>query len=191
MGIGAAIRSMPGEEHCGDFYGVWEQEGRVVLCMIDGLGHGKPAEEAAQCAFAHIEAHQDQSITEILKGCGRAISHTRGAAIGIAIIDTSESELVYAGIGNTRTLINGDRIQHLPSLPGIVGATRNIPNPETIAFGNDDLLIMSSDGVSDTLNLDRYGSSTRQDVQILADRLMEDWSTPKDDACVLIYRYEA
>ena len=189
IAIGVAIRAMLGEDACGDFWGAWEQDGQTTLCMIDGLGHGELAEEAAQGAYKYIEAHQDQSVIEILQGCGRSISHTRGAAVGVGRIDHAKSELTYAGIGNTRTMVVGRTKRRLPSLSGIVGVTDKLPIAETVALASDDLLIMSTDGFSEALTLDQYGSSTCRDVQLLADRLMEDWSTQKDDACVLLYRY--
>lgn len=66
--------------HCGDECGYWEEGTKTILCIIDGLGHGKDAEMAAKAAVEYIANHLSESLQDIFAGCDRELRKTRGAA---------------------------------------------------------------------------------------------------------------
>lgn len=111
------------EPHCGDQAGYWESDGKTVLCIIDGLGHGEGGEHATLAALDFVGHHHHEPLLDVFATCDKGLRHTRGVAMGIAVIDRAAEMLTYAGIGNTRAVIsgNGKRNVNLSSNYGIVG----------------------------------------------------------------------
>jgi len=66
--VGTARRALGGETHCGDACGYWRKGGRMMLCMVDGLGHGEHAERAAKAAVAYVSRHLSDSLADIFAG---------------------------------------------------------------------------------------------------------------------------
>jgi len=198
MGVGAAGRPLKGDSHCGDQFGHWRRGKRTTLCVVDGLGHGEYAQKAAKAAIEYVAYHLSRPLPEIFSGCNREISNTRGVAMAIAVIDEDEQTLTYAGVGNTRAMIvrneltgeTKSKVLHLMSSYGIVGGGYKSLLPETVRFGLGDLVAMFTDGVEDMIDLSGYDEVLRTDVQILAERLIEDWGRDTDDAAVLIFTSE-
>jgi serine phosphatase RsbU (regulator of sigma subunit) len=179
-----AVNNAP---YCGDECGYWEKGTKTVLCIIDGLGHGEKAEIAAQAAVKYIAAHQSESLQEIFAGCDRELRETRGAAVGIAVIDEEKGELTYAGIGNTRAVAVNSGIFRLGSDYGIIGGGYKTLTPETISIGKGALVIMSTDGVEEVIDLSRY-DLIAVDLHKLAEMIIKDWRIERDDAAVLVYK---
>jgi len=50
-----------------------------------------------------------------------------------------------------------------------------------------DLLIMTTDGIEEIIDLSGYDSTLMEDPQDLAERILQDWSDGADDAAVLVY----
>ena len=100
VAIGSASRPYPGELVNGDAWQVDWYQGGCRIAVIDGLGHGPQAADAAHAALTTLSSRPELSPSDALKCCHRALSATRGAAISIATIDTAAEELIYAGIGN-------------------------------------------------------------------------------------------
>src|SRR5215213_8398817 len=53
--VGVWSRPRPGEEVNGDAYFIGEHDGQTLLAVVDGLGHGQGAREAAQAALDTLE----------------------------------------------------------------------------------------------------------------------------------------
>lgn len=157
------------------------------LCIIDGLGHGKGAEIAAQAGVKYIADHLSESLQAIFAGCDRELRKTRGAAMGIAVIDEENGELTYAGIGNTRVIVVNSGIFHLGNDYGIIGGGYKKLTPETISIGKGALVIMFTDGVAEVIDLSRY-DLIAVDVHKLAEMIIKDWRVERDDAAVLVYK---
>lgn len=192
MDIAVAKRPLAGWSACGDDARYWRDEERVLLCIVDGLGHGREAEEAAQAAMVYVEAHRHKPLPEILAGCDRAIHHTRGVAMGLARVHRRRKKLTFAGVGNTCLLIwRGAQWMRFASANGIIGARFRRVSPEEIRLSAGDLGIMMTDGVSNQIDLSRYGSLPWQDLEAFAQRLLTDWALPGDDAAVITFRIGA
>ena len=184
-----AIVNRPLEEpHCGDQAGCWEYDGKVVLCMIDGLGHGKGAEQAAMAALGFLEWHHHEPLLEVFATCNEALRDTRGVAMGIAVADPAAGMLTYAGIGNTRAMVVGQETTRLSSHYGIVGGGYRRLETETVLLTAGDLVIMYTDGVEELIDLSGYDETLRADVGRLAETIVEDWWRETDDAAVLVFR---
>ena len=184
-----AKRSYRGNPHCGDEYACWEEAGKTTLCIIDGLGHGEHAEAAAKAALHYVGEHLSESLDQIFSGCDDEILHTRGVAMGIAVIDQQQATLIYGGIGNTVARIMGGDAMRFTSDPGIVGGgyKRFSPQPARLSLGQ--LVVMYTDGIADKLDISGYGADIQDDLSKLAAAIIADCGQDTDDCAVMIYRY--
>ena len=187
MQIATIKQALNDAPYCGDECGYWEKGTKTVLCIIDGLGHGEEAEIAAQAAVKYVADHQSESLQELFAGCDIELRGTRGAAMGMAVIDEDKGELTYAGIGNTRAVIVNSGIFHLDSDYGIIGGGYKKLTPETMPIGKGALVIMFTDGVEEVLDMSRY-DLLAVDVHELAEMIIKDWRVERDDAAVLVYK---
>ena len=196
--IGKAINPFNNSSNCGDLIGYWSREESVTLCIIDGLGHGIFAKEAARAALDYVGGHVNLPLNKIFSGCNEYIRQTWGVAMGIAVVTYNPSVLTYAGIGNTRIKIirkveQGNsylRSFLLTGNYGIVGTGYKNIFSETISMEPGDLVIMYTDGVKETIDISGYDKLLFADLQMLAEKIIKDWSHNTDDAAVLTYRFE-
>jgi phosphoserine phosphatase RsbX len=189
--IASAKRSFMNDPHCGDTCGHTEWDDKIVLYMIDGLGHGKNAEVAAIAAEEYVLENLDTPLKELFQGCNKAISHTRGVALGIAIVDPAEDNLTFAGINNTRIrVLKAQKRQsfQMTSDTGIVGGGFRMLVPSTVDFGPGDTALMFTDGVSERMDVSQYRDAHRADLDKWAETILDDWERTNDDRTVLICR---
>jgi len=144
--IGIAKRPLE-EPHCGDQAGWWARHGATLLCMVDGLGHGRGAEHVAMAALKFVGRHRHEPLRDIVALCDEALRDTRGVAMGLAVVDPRAGALTYAAIGNIRALVVGERNTRLSSNYGIVGGGYRRLTPETVSLAGDELVILATDGV--------------------------------------------
>ncbi len=190
MRVAMVKRALDDAPHCGDECGYWPGDDKTTLCVVDGLGHGPDAERAARAAVDYVARHLSEPLADIFAGCNVALHRTRGVAMGLAVVEEGVGRLTYAGIGNTRAMIVGERTVHLSSNWGIVGGGYRTLSPETVPLVPGDLVILSTDGVAEMIDLSAYDDELRADVQGLAERIVRDWGRETDDVAVLVFRSE-
>ncbi len=192
MSVAIARRALS-EPHCGDQAGHWQSSSKTVLCIVDGLGHGKHAERAALVALHCVEQHQHEPLLEIFATCDKALRQTRGAAMGIAVIDQAANILTYAGIGNTRAMISRDdqRNINLSSNFGIIGAGYRRLVSESVPIDPGNMVLLFTDGFPETLDVSAYDDEIKTDLDRFAQTILLDLSRETDDAGILVFRREA
>lgn len=190
--VGACCRPFPGETVCGDVVVSRELDnGRLLLGVIDGLGHG-PHARAASLAAAEVLA-TDGAGTDLvarLAACDLALRSTRGAAIALLEIDFTRPCLRHVGVGNVTTLICSRPKRRLASSPGIVGTGLPPLQVETVALAAQGSLAIFSDGL-DPLFDQQYpftlagavtgGALVPEDPGVLARDLVQLWGRQTDD----------
>ena len=87
LDFGAACVPLAGEEVCGDSWAIDEVEGRALVLVVDGLGHGPQAAEAAREAVRVFREMAPLGPAEIIQAAHAALRSTRGAALAVARID--------------------------------------------------------------------------------------------------------
>lgn len=185
MNVGIARASANAAERCGDLAAAWMTATGVVLAIADGLGHGADAACAAEAAIAYVGNHRDQPLPELFVGLHHALAPTRGAAVGIAVIDPSQGRLTYAAVGNTRAALFGWQVQRLDAMPGIVGAGSRRVTPLTLPCRPGNTLALWTDGLSDRLSFDGLDPE-RTDADALACDLLHRNAKGTDDSCVVV-----
>jgi serine phosphatase RsbU (regulator of sigma subunit) len=189
MQFGTVRRVLEDEKVCGDAYFIKAFENKVLITVIDGLGHGPDAAVAANTAVEYIKNNYKKGLTEIIKGCHKEMKKTRGAVIGIALIDLKSSILRYAGVGNIKAIVKSRTIFWLVSQNGILGYNLSQVKEEEYPFNPGDLIVLHSDGISNELDLNLYSPEfLGQHPQTIVERVMADFGSKRDDLCVVAAR---
>jgi anti-sigma regulatory factor (Ser/Thr protein kinase) len=188
-GWGAVSIAKPGEEICGDGWSVSNGSAGRSLLVVDGLGHGPEAAEAAVEAvrlFNRFNGHQVGTLLDYIHGGLRA---TRGAAISIARFDQAARRIVYSGIGNIAgTLaVNGD-LRRMVSMAGTAGYNARKIQAFDYPF-NSGLVIMHSDGLLSSWSLEKYPGLATFHPTLIAAILYRDLSRRRDDSTVLVGKW--
>jgi hypothetical protein len=125
----------------------------------------------------------------VLDRVHRALMKTRGAAVAAARIDHERGLVTYAGVGNiAATIENGGPAKHLVSLHGTAGHQVRRLQDFTYPWGNTDVLVMHSDGVSAHWSLAAYPGLAQRHPLVIAAVLLRDFSRLRDDATVVVAR---
>lgn len=187
---GVACVSKRDEEVCGDAWAVAASHVRSTILIVDGLGHGLPAFDAAKEALRAFWKHAKEHPESILNALHGALRATRGAVAAVAEVDWRKRELRYAGAGNiagTLVPVEG-RAASLVSHPGTLG--QSVPRFQefTQRWPDDGLLILHSDGLSSHWTLEPYPGLTRKHPSLIAGVLYRDFASRRDDVVVLVGR---
>ncbi|HSL21852.1 MAG TPA: ATP-binding protein [Vicinamibacterales bacterium] len=181
-----------GEEVCGDSWAWLDNGSRVTILVVDGLGHGLIAADAATEAVSAFRDAPETTPAETLDRIHRALLKTRGAAVSVAQIDAGRGTIAYAGIGNiAATVENGGAARHLVSHHGIVGHHIRRVQDFMYPWTQEDVLVMHSDGVNAHWSFDKYPGLAERDPLVIAAVLLRDFSRGRDDATVVVARMAA
>jgi anti-sigma regulatory factor (Ser/Thr protein kinase) len=182
-----------GEEVCGDAWAVSRGRDRNTVLIVDGLGHGLFAFDAAQQAlraFWELEgigpAASLSAIHEAMRGSGA----TRGVVAAVAEIDWQRRELRYAGAGNIATTLVpvAGPAHNLVSHSGTLGDNATRFEEFTHAWPDQGLLVTHSDGLSSHWDLEGYPGITRKHPSLIAGVLYRDFANRRDDVVVVVGR---
>jgi anti-sigma regulatory factor (Ser/Thr protein kinase) len=185
--FGAVSLPKTGEEACGDGWSARPHPDGMTLMVVDGLGHGPLAAEAAHVAGATFAQHHERAPTEILDRIHAALRATRGAAISIARLDLVRSCVRFAGIGNVAgTLIAGPAVRKMVSHNGTAGHTVKRIQEFTYDFAGSPLVLLCSDGLGTNWALDRYPGLGTRHPTLVAGMLYRDFTRGRDDVTVLV-----
>jgi anti-sigma regulatory factor (Ser/Thr protein kinase) len=150
--VGSAVKPFPGEFVSGDVVvSTGTRRGRLVA-LIDGLGHGPGAADAAGRAADAFEEHADLPLDELFAVVHRELRGTRGAVASAASFDLESQSLEFAGIGNVAVrLVPGDDAAPERSTPlvrpGVLGSAFRSVTSQRLPFEEGDVLLLYSDGV--------------------------------------------
>jgi anti-sigma regulatory factor (Ser/Thr protein kinase) len=187
--IGVWCRPHPGEELSGDAYFIQERGSRTLLAVVDGLGHGGGAKQAADVALDSLSEWMGEPLDQVLQRAHDALRATRGAVMGTAVIDRANESFHYAGVGNISVRVFGAPEPINPiSTNGTLGARLGNLRVWTYPWSEGATLLMTSDGVSDSWDIKSYPGLINRSPQLLAAILMRDYGRDADDATVLVAR---
>ncbi len=185
---GLVATNAPGEEVSGDRWAIAQRNGGLSFMMVDGLGHGLKAHEAAVEAELVFREHADEQPGVLLQRIHTALRSTRGAAVALGTADLASGKLIYAGVGNiAATLIRTDgQIQGLVSNNGTVGADTISVKEFQYQWEVGEQLVVHSDGLRSRWSIkDRPGLGACHPA-IVAAFLHRDYLRGRDDATVAV-----
>jgi negative regulator of sigma-B (phosphoserine phosphatase) len=185
-----AGRPLAGQTASGDMYLMKPCRGRVLIAVVDGLGHGTEAAEAAAQAIAALDACAPVSLELLVTLCHEKIAETRGVTLTVASIETLRGEMDWLGVGNVEAVLlpageSRRRKKAVVLRSGIVGDRLPTLRASTVPVEPGDLLVIATDGVGGGFSdfVDRKAAPRR----IAADIIRECGRT-SDDALVLVAR---
>ena len=185
---GVAEMTHEGEGRSGDVavFAPWRRG--ALVAVIDGLGHGSPAADAAEAAAAVVRERVDDPPHDLLEACHRELRATRGAVMTLAWFDLDDGSLQWTGVGNVeaRLIRTGARPDSPVVLGGVVGM--NLPRARltTIALEPGDTIVLATDGVAADFS-ESIDPGAR--AQQIADRVIERYGKRTDDALVAVVRF--
>ncbi|MCJ2091954.1 SpoIIE family protein phosphatase [Methylobacterium sp. J-072] len=188
--IAAATRTYPGETVCGDMVAWWREGDATFACIVDGLGHGPDAHQAARSLLALVEGQAGIEPTDRLVTADRAMRHTRGAAAALVRIDPAARTITVAAVGNIQGALFSTRTLRFDGMPGIVGAGLRPLKPLVLPFSAADILVLWTDGLR-PVDLEADPQAARSDPERLAADLMASHGRQSDDCGVLCVAFRA
>ncbi|WP_053227072.1 SpoIIE family protein phosphatase [Solirubrobacter soli] len=190
LDLGIAAETHEGETRSGDV-GVFVPTANGALAgVIDGLGHGPEAADAAERCADVVRANAGAGAQDLMQACHEALLETRGAVMTVAWFDLGRSELSWAGVGNVdaRLVRSGPELREEVALVfgGVLGYRMPRVRPATMALSRGDLLVMITDGIDAAISPALAGGGS---AQALASRILDVHSKGSDDALAVVIRY--
>lgn len=185
--VGVVSIPVRGEIASGDSYLALPGRGRSLYMVVDGLGHGVVAAEAATRAVQAVQASAQESLTEIMSITHNALRSTRGAAMSIALIDHERSLITYAGVGNVSAMAGKSRVSRsMISRNGTLGVVMPKIQEYTYPFETGIMLLMFSDGLTSKCGFGGYPGIFNRPPALIAGLLYRDFTRRRDDATALV-----
>src|SRR5712671_594304 len=187
-----AARALAGQNVCGDLHLVKPFDHRVLVAVIDGVGHGDKAAAAARRAADILGFYASDPAIALVKRCHAALAQTRGVVLTVAELNSAEDTMTWIGVGNVEgRLLRADaRARHpreeILLRGGVVGHHLPALQTSVIPVAAGDVLILATDGIrpgfADGLKLD-------ETPRELADKILSRHFKGNDDALVFVARY--
>jgi anti-sigma regulatory factor (Ser/Thr protein kinase) len=187
--LGVICVPAPGERVCGDAWIVAAGKDGPSIVIVDGLGHGEPAHEAAIAGIEVCQRSAGASPGELISRMHQALRSTRGAAAAVAEWNGRAGMVRFAGAGNISCSIssaNGSR--SLASMNGTVGFEMRRVQEFAQSVDAGSMLVMHSDGVNTRWRLDQYPGLRERHPALAAALLYRDFVRGRDDATVVVAR---
>ena len=189
---GVAQKALPGETVSGDLHLVQPHARGVLLAVVDGIGHGREATNAAALAIETLRQRPAETVLLLLRRCHAALAQTRGVVMTLADFNSDEDTLTLSGVGNVEAVLfrAGTRAARPRETALLRGGTVGDQLPEPYAsvlpVHPGDVLVMISDGLRNDFGSD---FPLRGPAQRLADQILQKNFKGTDDALALVVRF--
>jgi phosphoserine phosphatase RsbX len=184
-----ACEALPGEDSLGDAFVIHEGDGRLLIAVIDGLGHGRDANHASRAVASAMHEVVDRGLVEIIEHCHAKAQRTRGVVM--SLVGLADGTLEWVGVGNVETaLVRAERdaprpVESMLLTGGVVGYQLPRLRPRTVDVAPGDLLVFATDG----LRADFVSGVIRHDLpRMIVARLLRTHRSGEDDTLVLALR---
>lgn len=187
--LGVICVAAPGERVCGDAWIIVAGLTGPSIAIVDGLGHGEPAHEAAVAGIEACQRLPSASPSDLISRMHQALRSTRGAAAAVAEWDARAGAVRFAGVGNISCGITGaDGSRSLASMNGTVGFEMRRVQEFSQSVDPGAVLVMHSDGINTRWRLDQYPGLRQRHPALAAAVLYRDFLRGRDDATVVVAR---
>jgi phosphoserine phosphatase RsbX len=186
----AAGMPIPGETSSGDEHLVVRRSSWTRIAVMDGLGHGPEAHEAAAAAAAAVSEVPDAPLRSLFEHCHEALRRTRGVVMTVVSV-ADDGQMEWMGVGNVEAMVvrsafpNGH--EGVVTRGGIVGYRLPSLYQGSTRLDVGDLIVMATDGIrSDFVR----SIDPALSPHITASRVLEGYNRGYDDALVVVARYD-
>jgi len=189
---GVAMRPLANQTVSGDKYLITPSPVGVLVAVLDGLGHGEDAAQAAETAVAILEKNAHQPLTSLFEICHKALLKTRGVVMSLASFNMPNRTMSWLGVGNVEGVLVRAKEDLSPTREGlllrggVVGYQLPSLRVSVLQVMEGDLLALATDGIRESFP-ERLspGESPQQN----ADRILAEVGKETDDALVLVLRF--
>jgi len=189
LAFGVATRPYPGMVVNGDAFVVKRWGQSALVGVIDGLGHGQGAHEAAQAARQYVETHFTQPLEALFQGTALVCAGTRGVVMALARFDCASWRLTFASVGNVEARVFGSpKPLGLMVRRGVLGlgAPRAIVTEHP--WQPDYVLVLHSDGLRTHWRWEDFPDLMTKPPEIIARGLLRALAKDEDDATAVVVR---
>jgi len=191
-GFGGVCVALKGEDACGDAWAVRRDDGSFLILVVDGLGHGVLASEAAQSALGTFQDSLSGSARQLVEQIHETMQATRGGAVALARVEPDARQVNYCAVGNIAgRLQHADGSRGLMSNNGIVGGKFRRLEEISYPWRGRAQIILHSDGLQSRWALENYPGLTSRHPAIIAAVLFRDFRRDHDDTTVVVLNLAA
>lgn len=187
-----ATVTLPGELESGDRHVVVPTTAGTLIAVVDGLGHGSEAAEAARVAVRTLENCAEESVIAAIRRCHKQMEATRGAVMSLASFNRQDHTITWLSVGNVEGVLlhkneqTSPACEHILMRGGVVGFRLPPLQAVVMPVSIGDILIFATDGIRSGFD---NGLNVDAPLQHLADSICSDYRKGTDDALVLVARY--
>ncbi|WP_027997114.1 SpoIIE family protein phosphatase [Simplicispira psychrophila] len=188
--LGSRMTPIRNEMVSGDSWSCLQFDQSLAVTIVDGLGHGPKAAEAAHAAVDAFQRSARQvGPAQVIQMAHQALLSTRGAVMAVVSIDVQAQTLRFAGLGNISAVVYTRGIAaRLVSSDGTVGYGLRKARECSVDWSSHSTLILNTDGLSSRWNLAKHPGLLASHPVLIAAVLHRDFARNTDDATVVVVR---
>jgi phosphoserine phosphatase RsbX len=170
-----------GEHFCGDAVLCRNEGDLQLLAVVDGLGHGPAAAEAAARAVSYLERTDcTVDIEQLVQGLHDGLGGSRGAAALVCIV--RDGRLTACGVGNVQLRSMGGEVPVVLTA-GILGVRLRRLRTFGATLRDGQRLVVHTDGVSSRFDL---GGMRHLPAEETCEAILHEHRHSHDDATILV-----
>jgi negative regulator of sigma-B (phosphoserine phosphatase) len=188
---GVAGLAHEGEGRSGDVAVFAPSAAGGLAAVIDGLGHGDAAADAAEAAAEVLRREVEREPQELLQLCHQELRRTRGAVMTLAWFDLERRAMTWTGVGNVeaRFVRAGAGVDARHASPVVLGGVVGYQLPQvrlgTVPLEPGDAVVFATDGVTADFSASLASGIGAQE---LAERVLAKHGKGTDDALAAVVR---
>ena len=187
--VGIATRPHPASSVNGDAFVSMSWGTSTLAGVIDGLGHGQLAYEAAQAARNYVETHYNRPLDELFVGVARVCRGTRGVVMALARFDWARPQLTFGAIGNIEVRVRGDsKSPAFVIRRGILGAMAPKAVITTSPWSFSSVMALHSDGLQSHWRWEDLPELWDMPASQIARGMLRRLGKDNDDATIVVVR---
>lgn len=240
MRIAAWTRPLPGEVHNGDGYLIAKldldrtfkdlaisvpktpgpsrilqemelhEDELALIAVVDGVGHGEEAAAATAKILECIRGYYQLDLVALVQECHQRAILTRGATMGVVLINQLDSQIHYIGVGDVvmnvvswskkhpgkKTRARFDQLgdsdmfaKKLINNNGTIGYS--ISNRLQVIqheYSPDDMILLYTDGIKQDFQPMQIENLDGLKIETVAKLIVTGFALPHDDATVIVAR---
>ncbi len=188
---GVAKFILPGQGESGDRHLICCGGNGVLIAVVDGIGHGEEAADAAEAAISILNTNAAEPVISLVERCHEGLRSTRGVVLSLAFIDPQHGMMTWLGVGNVQGVLmragarKGSVQEVLLLRGGVVGSQLPALQAAVLPIAKGDTLVFVTDGIHSEFV---EGLSALESPQRAAEKILKQHGRGNDDALVLVVR---
>ena len=174
----------------GDSHVVRQLPEGALVAVIDGVGHGNEAADAARIAGDTLTSSPHEDAVSLVWRCHEALKDTRGVVMTLLFFSLGGA-MTWVGVGNIEGVIfrcdssGRTHANHVVLRGGLIGHRLPPLRAESLTLLPHDTVILATDGIRPEFS-DEFVPG--DEPQAIADQILARYRKGTDDALVLVVR---